>query len=313
LLGAPTLTSLKQLEGWRFNIGARGSGGPNLMLRMVDANAIERTALTLLRHEQTPATMALLAGEIDAMALVSAPESLMVQMLLQTPGVKLMDFSQSEAYSRRFPFLSPVVLPRGVVDLSNDQPPQDVRLVATTTSLLARGDTHPALLQLFVQAAKGMHGPAGWFNRAGSFPSMEHSEYPLAAEAERAIRSGQPFLQRWLPFWLANLVERMWLALGIILAVLLPLTRVVPPLYQFRIRSRVFRWYGQLRDIEQKLHAQPSTGPELLRELDALDEKVENISVPLAYADELYALRNNIDAVRRRAAVSSRPAAATPS
>jgi hypothetical protein len=225
----------------------------------------------------------------------------MVQMLLQTPGVKLMDFSQSEAYSRRFPFLTPVVLPRGVVDLSNDQPPQDVRLVATTTSLLAREGTHPSLLQLFAQAAKDMHSPAGWFNKAGSFPNLEHSEFPVSREAERAIRSGQPFLQRWLPFWLANLVERMWLALGIILAVLLPLSRIVPPLYQFRIRSRVFRWYGQLREIENRLYAQPQEAADVARELDALDEKVGRISVPLAYADELYALRNNIEVVRRKA------------
>jgi hypothetical protein len=219
-----------------------------------------------------------------------------------TPGVKLMDFSQSEAYARRLPFLTPVVLPRGIVDLAADQPPQDVRLVATTTTLLAREGTHPALLQLFAQAARDLHGPAGWFNEAGSFPAVAHSEYPIAREAERTIRSGQPFLQRWLPFWIANLVERMWLVLGIMLAVLLPLSRIVPPLYQLRIRSRVFRWYGQLRDIEQRMQAQPARRAELVRELDALDDRVGRISVPLAYADELYALRNNIDGVRRKAA-----------
>jgi hypothetical protein len=222
-------------------------------------------------------------------------------MLLQTPGVRLLDFSQSDAYSRRLPFLTPVVLPRGVADLAKDLPPQDVRLVATTTTLLARDATHPALLQLFAQAAKDIHGPAGWFNRAGSFPNVEHSEYPISREAERVLRAGQPFLQRWLPFWIANLVERMWLVLGIILAVLLPLSRIVPPLYQFRIRSRVFRWYGQLRDIEVRLQSKPEQRDDLGRELDALDERVGRISVPLAYADELYALRNNIDAVRRKA------------
>jgi hypothetical protein len=194
-----------------------------------------------------------------------------------------------------------VVLPRGVADLAQDQPPQDVRLVATTTALLAREGTHPALLQLFAQAAKDLHGPAGWFQRAGAFPTIQQSEYPVAAEAERTIRSGQPFLQRWLPFWLANLVERMWLALGIIIAVLLPLSRIVPPLYQFRIRSRVFRWYGQLRELENRLHAQPQDAGEVARELDALDERVGRISVPLSYAEELYALRNNIAVVRRRA------------
>ncbi len=295
------LTSLTQLQDLRVNIGARGSGSPFLMRRLFEANKMDREQLKLTRLEQTPATVGFLGGEIDALVFASAPESLMVQMLLQTPGVRLMDFSQSEAYSRRFPFLTPVVLPRGVADLSGDLPPQDVRLVATTTALLAREGTHPALLQLFSQAARDIHSPAGWFNRAGSFPNIEHSEYPISREAERVMRSGQPFLQRWLPFWLANLVERMWLALGIILAVLLPLSRIVPPLYQFRIRSRVFRWYGQLREIENRLHAQPAQAGDVTRELDALEEKVGRISVPLAYADELYALRNNIDAVRRRA------------
>jgi hypothetical protein len=295
------LTSLTQLQDLRVNIGGRGSGTPFLMRRLLEANKLEPTQLKLTRLEQTAATVAFLNGELDAIVFASAPESLMVQMLLQTPGVKLMDFSQSEAYSRRFTFLTPVVLPRGVADLSNDLPPQDVRLVATTTALLAREGTHPALLQLFAQAARDLHGPAGWFNKAGSFPNIEHSEYPVSREAERAIRNGTPFLQRWLPFWLSNLVERMWLALGIILAVMLPLTRIVPPLYQFRIRSRVFRWYGQLRDIENRLHAQPEEAGEVARELDVLDQKVGRISVPLSYADELYALRNNIDAVRRRA------------
>ncbi|HET8747181.1 MAG TPA: TAXI family TRAP transporter solute-binding subunit [Ramlibacter sp.] len=297
-----TLASLTQLKELRVNIGSRGSGAPNLMRRLLEANRLDPSRLKLTRLDQTAATMGLLDGQLDAIVFASAPESLMVQMLLQTPGVKLMDFAQSDAYSRRFPFLTPVVLPRGIVDLAKDLPPQDIRLVSTTTSLLAREGTHPALLQLFAQAARDLHSPAGWFNRAGSFPNTEHSEYPVSSEAERAYRSGKPFLQRWLPFWLANLVERMWLVLGIIIAVLLPLSRIVPPLYQFRIRSRVFRWYGQLRDLENRLHAEPQQAGEVVRELDELDERVGRISVPLSYADELYALRNNIDVVRRKAA-----------
>jgi hypothetical protein len=232
----------------------------------------------------------------------SAPQALLVQMLLQTPGVKLMDFEQSEAYSRRFPYLTPVVLPRGVVDLARDVPPSDMRLVATTTSLLARHETHPAIVELFVQAARDIHGPAGWFNRARAYPTQEHTEFPLSREAERSLRDAQPFLQRYLPFWLANVVERMWLALGIILAILLPLSRVVPPLYQFRIRSRVFRWYGQLRDIESRVQHTGADRVQLAKELEELDARVGRIHVPLSYADELYALRQNIDLVRGRLA-----------
>jgi hypothetical protein len=123
---------------------------------------------------------------------------------------------------------------------------------------------------------------------------------PVSPEAERAIRNGKPLLQRYLPFWLANLVERMWLAMGLIIALVLPLSRILPPLYSFRIRSRVFRWYAELRDIETRAEAEMAAIAELLRELDELEHRAEKISLPLAYTDELYALRHHIELVRQR-------------
>ncbi|MFL6693155.1 MAG: TAXI family TRAP transporter solute-binding subunit [Ramlibacter sp.] len=297
---AGALHTLADLAGLRVNAGSRGSGVPRLVRQLLEANRIDPASMTISQLEETPATAAFLDGQLDALVFASAPESLMVQMLLQTPGVKLMDFAQNEAYSRRFAYLSPVVLPRGIVDLAADRPPQDVRLVATTTALITREKTHPALVELFAQAARRIHGPAGWFNQARAFPSIEHTEFPVSQEAERTIQGGMPFLQRYLPFWIANLIERMWLVLGIIVAVLLPLSRIVPPLYTFRIRSRVFRWYAQLRAIEERGNAEPQSVPELLHELDAVERRVARVVVPLSYADELYALRNNINLVRSR-------------
>ena len=302
LLGADTLTSLSQLPGWRVNIGAPGSGVPNLMRKLIDANRLDAKALTLLQQTQTPAVMALLAGDIDALVFASAPESVMVQMLLQTPGVKLFDFAQAEAYSRRFPFMSPVTLPRGVVYLARDLPPQDVRLVAPTATLVARAGTHPALIQLFVQAAQQIHGGAGWFQRKGEFPNVSNTERPLAKEAQRFYQSGAPLLQRYLPFWLANLIDRMWPVLLSIVAVLIPMSRMVPPLYEFRVRRRIFRWYGQLQALESARGRRPAD--ELKRELDGIEHRVAHINVPLSYADELYALRGHIDLVRQKLATA---------
>jgi TRAP transporter TAXI family solute receptor len=294
------LADLRALRGLRVNLGARGSGTPGLMRKLLEANGIERDSLHPSYLELTPAVVALVGGEIDALAFASAPESPMVQMLLQTPGVRLLDFPQGEAYARRFPFLSPVVLPRGVADLARDVPPRDVPLIATTTALLAREDTHPALVQLFVQAAARIHGGAGWIARAGRFPSAQNTELPLAREAERYYRSGPPLLQRYLPFWLANLIDRMWVALFSIVAVLIPLSRVVPPLYTFRIRSRIFRWYRQLRSIEDRLNRADTSAGELLAELDRLEAKARGIAVPLSHTDELYELRSHIALVRAR-------------
>lgn len=294
-----TLESLTQLPGLRINVGTPGSGVPNLVNKLLDSNRVDPHTLTLSQQEQTPAVVAFLGGELDAIVFASAPESPMVQMLLQTPGVKLMDFAQSEAYSRRFAFLSPALLPRGVVDLAADIPPHNVHLVAPTTTLLTRTSTHPALLQLFALAGNTIHGSAGWFKHAREYPNIRNNELPLAQEAERSIQGGTPLLQRYLPFWVANLVERMWLAMGIILAVLLPLSRVIPPLYAFRVRSRIFRWYAQLRELEARAEGAQDTAA-LIAELNQMDRHAEKIRVPLSYTDELYALRNNIQLVRKK-------------
>lgn len=294
------LSSLTQLAHMRVNVGASGSGVPTLMQTLLDMNRVDPKHVNLSRLEQTPATVKLLQGQLDAVVFASAPEAPIVQMLLQTPGIRLMDFQQSDAYARRLPFVSPATLPNGIVDLARKLPAQDVHLIATTTNMLAREDLHPALRQLLSQAAMQIHGQAGWFNRAREFPNAGNAEYPLAPEAERTMRTGVPSLQRYLPFTLANLIERMWLALGLIIAVLLPLGKIAPPLYAFRVRSRVFRWYGQLREIEERLEASADTAATLLEELNALEGKVEKIIVPLSYTDELYTLRNHIGLVRQR-------------
>jgi len=294
------LTGLAQLRGWRVNMGGTGSGVPNLMAKLLNANRVEASSLRISRLAQTPAVADFLGGRLDALVFASAPESPMIQMLLRTPRVALFEFVHAEAYARQFPFLNRVVMPRGVVDVARDLPPRDVTLIAPTAMLVAREGTHPALMQLLVQAASRIHGGTGWFARAGEFPSAENTELPIAKEAARFYKSGPPLLQQYLPFWLANLIDRMWVALVSIIAILIPLSRVVPPLYAFRIRSRIFRWYRHLRDIEDRLAEHAATHAELLGELDRLESKAERIVVPLAYTDELYALRSHIQLVRER-------------
>jgi TRAP-type uncharacterized transport system substrate-binding protein len=298
LLRKPALSRLAELTGWRVNIGAQGSGVPVLARRLLEANRIDERGITLTGQPITPAVVELLEGRLDAVVLASAPESLIVQMLLQTPGIELFDFAQAEAYTRRFGFLNAVTLPRGVVDLAGDRPAADVHMVAPTASLVVRESLHPALAQLFVQAAHDVHGASGWFQRKGEFPNARDGERTLAPEAERFYRNGVPWLQRYLPFWMANLVDRMWIAFLSIVAVLLPLSRVLPPLIEMRLRSRVFRWYGQLREIEASIAARPPG--ELLDGLDAIEARVNGVQVPLSYTDELYALKSHIQMVRRR-------------
>ena len=174
LKGGPP-TALTDLKGWRVNVGTPGSGVPQLFRRLLEANRLSPADLQLQQLEQTPGTMAFLDGTVDAMVFASAPEAMMVQMLLQTPGVRLLPFTQAQAYARRLGFLTPVTLPQGVVDLAKNLPAKDVPLVASTTSLLARADTHPALLQLFAQNAQTLHGGAGFDVVAGNVTRHQQS------------------------------------------------------------------------------------------------------------------------------------------
>ncbi|MBC7502586.1 MAG: ABC transporter substrate-binding protein [Herminiimonas sp.] len=299
------LTELVQLKGMKVNVGADGTGVPQLFRKLLAANGIEPTQLTLGALENTPATVELLEGRIDALVFSSAPDALLIQMLLQTPGIKLFDFVQAEAYTRRFPFLSNVMLPRGIVDLGRDLPPKNYHLVAPTATLVARQDLHPALIDMFVQAASDIHGGAGWFRKHGEFPTASYTEIPVARDAAKFYKNGPPFLQRYMPFWLANFFERMWVVIVALGALLLPLSRIVPPLYVWKVRSRVYRWYGQLRTVEQAIEDVPadqraSVYPAQLQRLDEIEEKVNQISIPLSFAEELYGLRSHVNFVRKR-------------
>ena len=298
--GEPTLQFLTQLRGLRVNVDQAGSGEPALMSRLLRANGMEDGELTLSHLGQEQAAQALLAGDIDVAVMTGAPQSTVVRALLRAPDIRPMDLAQADAYARRNAFMRTVTLPRGVADLAEDIPPHDVTLLAATTALLTREDTHPALRQLFAQAAQGIHSRSGWLNGAREFPNTRTSELPVSAEGDRAINGKPLFWQRYLPFWASNVIERMWLVIGGLIVLILPLSRVVPPLYTFRVRRRVFRWYARLRDIEARAEAGSTPREHLLRELDELDRVANGIAVPLAHADEVYALRNNIHATRRR-------------
>jgi TRAP transporter TAXI family solute receptor len=299
------VTQLSQLKGLKINLGPEGTGVPKLFRQVLALNGVEPSDLTIGTLENTPATVELLEGRIDALVFSSGPDALLVQMLLQTPGITLFNFDQAEAYARRLPFLSHVVLPRGIVDLGRNLPPQDYHLIAPTATLVARENLHPALIELLVQAASEIHGGTGWFQQQGQFPSARYTEIPVAREAAKYYKDGAPLLQRYMPFWVANLFDRLWVVVVALAALIIPFSKVVPPLYVWRIKSRVYRWYGQLRAVEQALDEadgarRQQVYAELLKRLDEIEGRVNRMSIPLAFADNLYGLRSHINFVRQR-------------
>ena len=294
------LDKLFQLSGRRIAVGEEGSGIRGLALQLLEANDMLAKNEKLVPIDGLGAAEALQQGQIDAAFIVAAPESAVVQVLLRSPGVRVMSFSQADAYLRRFPFLSKIVLPRGVVDLVRDTPPRDTVLLATTANVVVREDLHPALLSLMMQAMAEVHGKSGFFQKAGEFPAYKDHSFAPSDEATRYYKSGPPFLQRYLPFWIAVLVDRLFVLALPVIILLLPLLKVAPSIYNWRIRSKIFRSYGDLKFLENdlRLHYDPSRYAEYLVRLDRIEEEAYSRSVPLSFSDLFYTLREHINLVR---------------
>jgi hypothetical protein len=240
--------------------------------------------------------------KLDAVFLVAPAESPAIQKLAAVPGVHVLSFARADAYTRRYTYLTRHVLPRGVFDLAADVPAGDVTLVAPTANLVARDSLHPALAYLLLRAASEVHGTAGMLDKTGEFPAPLETGFPLSSEARRYYESGVPLLQRYLPFWAANLVDRLWVMLVPIIAVVVPLVRAVPALFLWRVRSRIVRWYARLKEIELQLDENPDREAlgHMLRRLDEAEREVNRIPIPLSYSENLYYFREHIEVVRRR-------------
>ena len=306
------LDRLSQLKGLRIAIGPEGSGTRQLALQLLTANRIQSPQDKLLPVGLGDAAAAFEERRIDAAFVIAGADSRAIQKLLRMQDVRLMHLAQAEAYTRLFPFLSVVTLPQGSIDLVGNIPGQNTSLVATTANLIAREDLHPALASLLLQAAREIHGRPGIFQRAGEFPTPKEADFPLSEDAKRYYQSGTPFLQRYLPFWVAVLVERMMVLALPLIVILIPLLRVLPPLYSWRVRARVFRWYGEIKLLERDLESEPQRGaaaPSLAHyheRLDRIEEQVRRVRVPLAFANDLYTLRQHIDFVRDKITRSQR-------
>ena len=297
-----SLHRLSDLKGLRVAVGEEGSGTKVLAMQLLGLNGITSKNAQLFSYTSQLAVERLLNGEIDIAFFVSTHRSSYILSLLKSKSIKLMGLERAEAYALRYHYLHVFKLPEGVIDFQNNIPSHDLTLVAPTAQLVARSDLHPALVDLFLETAEKIHKSGGGFESQGEFPTPKYLDYELNEDAKRFYRSGPPFLQRYLPFWVATFFSRMKIMLLPLIALLYPLFKLMPPVYRWKMRSRIYRWYSELEAVDSKMNKEDLTDSlgEYLLLLDNLEEKVSNISVPLAFSRELYSLRVHIGMLRNK-------------
>ena len=301
--GGLSVVQLSDLQGKRIAVDQAGSGTQVLSEMLLSANGVQdgRGKTTFVRENASRTVGMLERGEVDVAFFVLSAESPIVRDLLRNEQLELLSLSRSQAYARRYPFLKSVVLSRGVIDLQRDLPRSDVHLIAPVANLVATPELHDAFVPLLLEAAIKAHEAGGLVTDPGKQPSLDGSEFTPNAVARHYIKYGPSFFQKYLGFWIASLIDRAKIMLVPLVVLLIPLVKLAPPVYRWRIRSRIYRWYALLRGIDQALRA---SGVDELQEfgkkLSAVERELDEVSVPLSYMEEFYHLRLHIDLVKRR-------------
>ena len=296
---------LSDFSGKVISAGQAESGTHALIKLLFKANGIASDgsagAVTLVNEDTSTGIERLRSGEIDALAAVVSPESELVAGLLSDPSLKAFSFQRQEAYARRFSFLEAITLEKGVVDLGENIPREPVKLVGPYANLVANQKFHDALIPPLLEAATNQHYAGGLLSNAGDLPSLNGSEFPISEISRDYLTHGPSLFQRHMNFWVASLIDRVKIMLIPLVALLFPLVKLAPPVYRWRMRSRIYNWYTILQGVEKDLRdGRINDLSHHLEQLSGMEQELAELEVPLSYMQELYNLQLHIDLVRRR-------------
>jgi TRAP transporter TAXI family solute receptor len=298
----PLANGLQALQGKRIAVGAEGSGTRKVALDLLKTYQLTADNTTLDTSSGMAGAQALLDKKIDVLILIASPQSAAVQKLLEQSELAVLNLNQAEGLARRLPYLQLVSLKAGSVNPLKNLPAQDVQLLTTTANLVVHDNIHPAIAYLLLEAAREIHKAPTLLSRPGEFPHPRGTDFPLADEATRYYKDGRPFLQRFLPFWLANALQRLLLILIPLAAVGIPVVKLIPALLQFKEKNRLYRRYGQLLKLEASIKTRQLEAAEIAaahRELDEIEAKISTMKFNLEFSDRVYTLRQHVDYVRR--------------
>ncbi len=295
------LDGVAALAGRRVAVGPQGSGTRAVALRLLAENRLDGDRVRLSNLGAGKGAAALAAGTLDAVFFVGSASAPAVKRLVAVPGVRVVNFRRAGAYARRFGFLSTVSLLEGILDFAANIPDRDTVLPAPAANLVAGANLHPALVQLLMRAATEVHGDGGLFEDRGQFPSLAYADFPVSPDARRYIENGPSFLQRFLPFWAADLIDRLKILLLPLITLLYPLVKAVPPAYKWRMQARIIRLYKQLQAVDERIDEEgTAAATACLETLARIEDEVRHLHVPASYVDRVYALRHHVGVVRAR-------------
>jgi TRAP-type uncharacterized transport system substrate-binding protein len=297
---AQPLNDLSQLKGKRIAGGPEGSGSQYAAERILSKANINSKTATLLPFSGDAAVDALNDDKVDVALIVGGSDAPDVRALLTNPRIQVMDFPMADAFTRIFPDLVRLTLPKGLIRFDPPNPPNDVTLLGTTAKVLVRNNLHPAIIQLLAQTMKEEHARPGLFNRSGEFPAGVDPEFPVSQIAVDFYKNGPSLLPKYLPFWMTIYAQRMIAFLVAWLAIVFPAFNFAPRLYGWFVQYRLRKLYQRLRIVENALQMKLT-----LPQVETLQNELADIdraasAVPMRNSDLFFIFKYHLDRTRSR-------------
>jgi TRAP-type uncharacterized transport system substrate-binding protein len=293
------LRVLGQLKGKRVSIGNEGSGTLALSTALLKISEIAESDIDAKKLKPDEAIAQLSKGELDVIFIVAAAEAPVLKKFYEIPGIRLMNFDQADAYTRNLPYLSKVMVPRGLLSIAHDLPRQDIQVIAPTATLVAKDNISPALVSLLLGASYDILKSYSRLQKPGEFPSVAGLDFPVHVDAEIYLKDGPSFLHRHLPFWTAVWVGRFVKIVIPLLVILIPLFTYVPSAKNFFLRLKLSQVYEELKQVDRNA-MNPDMKEKNFRDLESIERRVDNIKVSMLDAKELYDLKGHVGDVRAR-------------
>jgi len=296
------------LKRLKVAIGRNGSGTQMLSKVLLRENNIPESSWVPLGSED--AIKAIKANEVQALFLVAPVNDPLdprkphpdVHRLMADPDFALFGAPRALAYVSRLPHLATVTIGEGLLDLEKDYPPTTQTLVSPLATLLCRDDVNGDIAMLILKTCREIEAEGGWLEKAGEFPSKTGVTIPLLPEARQFLDKGPSFFFKFLPFWVASFVNRIWIMAIPLATLLIPALKLALPTYRWRNRRKIALRYRLLMAIDDKI-----TDGTIAHNLDAeiarlvhYEDELARMTVPIMYASDYYSLRLHVRYLRGR-------------
>ena len=246
------MTDPQDLVGKRVGIGPDGSGTNLLARAILEAIDVNDGSATLVAATTGDMLTMLQEGTLDAAFVVASPAAPIITQYATSPGIEIYNDTFTDAISRRYPFFTSLVLPRGVFGVAADIPPTDVEMMGVRATLMAKDGLQADLARLLAGSVGGVLSYP-LIGDPSAFPGLQTTQFPKNEEAVRYFQEGRTALEQFLPFDIASPLSRWWVLILPLLILLFPLYALVKAAWSWFNTRRIVGWYPRLHWIEQNL------------------------------------------------------------